>query len=205
MLFLSKVALLRNGLIFGCAVARVWTLNTTVPRMHSPRLPALRLTEWRLVKQGNGELRNGSYVSWGSQSKLGIACASPADSICLLLERRERGRVILWLNMATAMRDGKRVRAGASDGGDCWDSLGESSSPGRSSSANPQSHLPPPLNNAHTLSTVMLKSSPVRHVSFCVSRAEGESVPERKAFVITKDLMTHRPLLFWWGYWGKEG
>lgn len=30
-------------------------------------------------------------------------------------EEGEGGRVILWLNMATAVRDGKRVRAGAGD------------------------------------------------------------------------------------------
>lgn len=31
----------------------------------------------------------------------------------------------------------------------------------------------------------------------------GESVPEHEAFVITKNLMAHKPLLFWWGTGGR--
>lgn len=31
----------------------------------------------------------------------------------------------------------------------------------------------------------------------------GESVPRHETFVITKNLIAHKPLLFWWGSGGR--
>lgn len=62
---------------------------------------------------------------------------------------------------------------------------------------------PPPLNNAHIATTLMSKLTLVRHVPHCISRAVGESVPRRETFVITKNLMARKPLLFWRGSGGR--
>lgn len=170
-------------------------------------LPTIRLTGWRLVKQGQG--RNGSYVSWGSQNKLGIACASLADSGWLLLDWRGGGRrVILWLNKATAeLTERKKEDEGRSLRLRWLQGLIRREFKRRhmllcKSTEPPR---PPPLNNAHIATTLMLKLTLVRHVPHCICRAVRESVPRRETFVITKNLMARKSLLlFWRGSRGKR-
>lgn len=146
-----------------------------------PCLPAIRRTDWKLM-------RNGSYVSEGSQ-RLAVTGA--------------QGRaVILWLNKATAELTGDktrmRVRLRWLQG-----LISTSSSAGTCCSTNPQSPLPPLLNNVHIVTTVMWELTLVQHVSYCTSRVVRESVPQHGTLVITKKLMAHEPFLFLAGFWGK--
>lgn len=160
--------------------------------------------------------RNGSYVSRGSPDKLGIACASPADSGWLFIERcvkggrqreggSEEGHFVVkqgdsWINweIQRGWGQGPRLR---------WlqglirrefkrkhTLLCKSTEPPR----------PPPLNNVHIAATLMLKPPLVWLVPLSISAGCGRISPKAGDFCNYKE-SNGAQVSFLLGFGGEEG
>lgn len=124
------------------------------------------------------EFRNGSYVSWGSQNKLGLrvrpqlTAAASYGRVCGKEGGWGGGGVILWLNKATAeLTERKKEDQGISTRLRWLQELIRREFKHRHRLlCRSTERLPPPLKNGQKVTTEMFKFTLVQHVFHWISR-----------------------------------